>query len=76
MHDLEWAVRGADIVSAATMAREPLIRGAWLHPGQHLDLIGAFRPDMREADDEALLRHPFQEWRRCASRSDGGPPYP
>ena len=56
MHDLEWAVRGADIVSAATMAREPLIRGAWLHPGQHLDLIGAFRPDMREADDEALLR--------------------
>ncbi len=56
MHDLEWAVRGADIVSAATMAQEPLIRGAWLHPGQHLDLIGAFRPDMREADDETLLR--------------------
>ncbi len=56
LHDLEWAVRGADIVSVATMATSPLIHGEWLHPGQHLDLIGAYRPDMREADDEALRR--------------------
>jgi ornithine cyclodeaminase/alanine dehydrogenase-like protein (mu-crystallin family) len=54
--DLETAVRAADIVSAATMSTEPLIRGAWLRPGQHLDLIGAYRPDMREADDAALTR--------------------
>ena len=38
------------------MSREPLIEGAWLTPGQHLDLIGAYRPDMREADDDAIRR--------------------
>ncbi|WP_414898881.1 ornithine cyclodeaminase family protein [Rhodovulum sp. YEN HP10] len=54
--DLEAAVREADIVTSATMATEPLIRGDWLRPGQHVDLIGAFRPDMREADDRALQR--------------------
>ncbi|WP_102109110.1 ornithine cyclodeaminase family protein [Oceaniglobus roseus] len=54
--DLEQAVRAADIVITTTMATEPLIRGDWLRPGQHLDLIGAYRPDMREADDEALKR--------------------
>ncbi|TCO73526.1 ornithine cyclodeaminase family protein [Rhodovulum euryhalinum] len=54
--DLESAVRAADIVTSATMATQPLIRGDWLRPGQHVDLIGAFRPDMREADDAALQR--------------------
>ena len=54
--DLEAAVRGADIVTSATMSRDPLIRGEWLQPGQHVDLIGAYRPDMREVDDLALQR--------------------
>ncbi len=54
--DLETAVRAADIVTSATMATEPLIKGAWLQPGQHIDLIGAYRPDMREADDAALQK--------------------
>ncbi|MCY3983293.1 MAG: ornithine cyclodeaminase [Roseovarius sp.] len=54
--DLETAVKKADIITSATMSTEPLIRGEWLQPGQHIDLIGAYRPDMREADDEALLR--------------------
>jgi len=54
--DLETAVGEADIVTSATMSIEPLIRGDWLQPGQHLDLIGAYRPDMREADDAALQR--------------------
>lgn len=54
--DLEAAVRGADIITSATMSTDPLIKGAWLQPGQHVDLIGAYRPDMREVDDEALLR--------------------
>jgi ornithine cyclodeaminase len=54
--DLETAVREADIVTAATMTSEPLIRGDWLQPGQHIDLIGAYRSDMREADDAALQR--------------------
>ncbi len=54
--DLEAAVRGADIICTATMTTEPLVQGAWLRPGQHLDLIGAYRADMREVDDEALRR--------------------
>jgi len=54
--DLETAVRDAEIIGSATMATEPLIKGAWLQAGQHLDLIGAYRPDMREVDDEALQR--------------------
>ncbi|MGB5556424.1 MAG: ornithine cyclodeaminase [Paracoccaceae bacterium] len=54
--DLEAAVRAADIVTSATMTTEPILRGEWLQPGQHIDLIGAYRPDMREADDAALQR--------------------
>ncbi len=54
--DLEAAVRAADIVTCATMTNAPLILGDWLQPGQHVDLIGAYRPDMREADDVAMRR--------------------
>jgi alanine dehydrogenase len=54
--DLEAAVRWADVVSCATLSREPLVRGSWLKPGQHLDLVGAFTKEMCEADDEALAR--------------------
>ncbi|MFI5013426.1 MAG: ornithine cyclodeaminase family protein [Hyphomicrobiales bacterium] len=54
--DLETAARRADIVSCATLTRQPLIRGEWLKPGAHLDLVGAFSLEMREADDEALRR--------------------
>ncbi|MGB5068927.1 MAG: ornithine cyclodeaminase [Albidovulum sp.] len=54
--DLESAVRHAGIIATATMAREPLIKGAWLQPGTHLDLIGAYTPDMREADSDCFVR--------------------
>nr|WP_232843754.1 ornithine cyclodeaminase [Rhodobacter amnigenus] len=54
--DLEAAVRAADVICTATMATEPLIRGDWLQPGQHLDLIGAYKPGMREVDDSAMRR--------------------
>ncbi len=54
--DLEAAVGKADIIATATMSTEPVLKGAWLRPGQHLDLIGAYRPDMREVDDAALKR--------------------
>ena len=54
--DLEQAVRNADIVTSATMSTKPLIKGEWLQAGQHIDLIGAYRPDMREVDDAALQR--------------------
>ncbi len=54
--DLADAVRQADIISCATLARDPLIQGAWLRPGTHLDLIGGFTPAMRETDDAAVRR--------------------
>jgi ornithine cyclodeaminase/alanine dehydrogenase-like protein (mu-crystallin family) len=54
--DLAEAVAAADIVSCGTLARDPLIRGGWLKPGAHLDLVGGFTPAMREADDEAIRR--------------------
>jgi len=54
--DLEAAVAAADIISCATLATDPLIHGAWLRPGQHLDLIGGFTPKMREADDDCIRR--------------------
>lgn len=54
--DLESEVRAADIVSCCTLAQEPIIRGEWLKSGAHLDLVGAFTPQMREADDTALTR--------------------
>jgi ornithine cyclodeaminase/alanine dehydrogenase-like protein (mu-crystallin family) len=54
--DLPGAVAQADIVTCATMSTQPILQGTWLQPGTHVDLIGAFRADMREADDEVLTR--------------------
>lgn len=54
--DLERAVREADIVSCATTATAPVVHGAWLPAGCHLDLVGGFRRSMREADDAAIAR--------------------
>ena len=54
--NLQAAVAGADVISAATLSTAPLIRGACLKPGQHVDLVGAFNMTMREADDLALQR--------------------
>jgi ornithine cyclodeaminase/alanine dehydrogenase-like protein (mu-crystallin family) len=51
IHGLPAVAGAADIVSCATLATEPVVRGEWLRPGCHLDLIGSFTPAMREADD-------------------------
>lgn len=53
---LEPACRTADVISTVTASTSPLIRGAWLKEGAHLDLIGAFKPDMRECDTEAVTQ--------------------
>ncbi|MBI1245047.1 MAG: ornithine cyclodeaminase family protein [Alphaproteobacteria bacterium] len=53
---LAEAVAWADTISCATLSKEPLVRGEWLRPGQHVDLVGGFTPDMREADDAAIAR--------------------
>ena len=54
--DIENAARAADIISCATMATEPLIKGEWLKPGAHLDLVGSYTPEMHECDEEAIRR--------------------
>ena len=53
---LQDAAREADIISCATLSHQALIAGAWLQPGQHVDLVGAFNLQMREVDDIALKR--------------------
>lgn len=52
--DLPAAVGQADIVAAATMATQPVLQGRWVRPGTHVDLVGAFTPDMRESDDQLI----------------------
>ncbi len=54
--DLETAVKAADVICTATMSNTALVKGEWLQPGQHLDLIGAYKPGMREVDDTAMQR--------------------
>lgn len=54
--DLQRNLAAADIVSCATLAREPILPGAWLKRGQHVDLVGGFTPHMRETDDAAIAR--------------------
>lgn len=70
--DLESGVASADIISCATLSQAPLIRGRWLRPGQHLDLVGAFRPDMREVDDEALQRCELYVDTRAGALAEAG----
>jgi ornithine cyclodeaminase/alanine dehydrogenase-like protein (mu-crystallin family) len=52
--DAESAVRGADVIVTATSSREPVLRGAWLKPGAHVNAVGACLPTWRELDDEAM----------------------
>jgi len=54
--DLAAAAKEADIISVATMSSDPLIEGSWLRQGKHIDLVGSFKPTMREADDEVVRR--------------------
>jgi len=70
--DLETAIRWADVVSCATLSRQPLVPGAWLRSGQHLDLVGAFTPEMREVDDEAIARSELFVDTRIGALSESG----
>jgi len=54
--DLPNSAASADIISCATMSNQPIILGEWLQAGTHLDLVGAFRPDMRETDDAVIQK--------------------
>ena len=65
-------MRQADIISCATASTAPLIDGRWLKPGAHLDLVGSFRPDMREADDACIRRARLFVDDRRATLTDTG----
>jgi ornithine cyclodeaminase len=56
--DLEQAVRSADVISCATSSNQAIVMGAWLKPHAHVDLVGSFKPEMRETDDECM-RHAY-----------------
>ncbi|CAN5624675.1 ornithine cyclodeaminase [soil metagenome] len=70
--DLDAAVTEADVISVATMARDPLIRGDLLRAGAHIDCVGAFLPDRREVDDAVVRRAEiFVDSREAAVHESG-----
>lgn len=70
--DRKDAVAAADIVSCATLSKAPLVEGDWLHEGQHLDLVGAYTPAMRESDDRAVWRARVFVDTRAGALKEGG----
>jgi thiomorpholine-carboxylate dehydrogenase len=69
--DAEQAVRGADVVVTATSATQPVLRGAWLKPGCHVNAVGAPRPDWRELDDGVMAQRLFVDSRASALAESG-----
>lgn len=72
VEDLEAAARNADIISCCTLSKQALIKGAWLKAGTHLDLIGAYTPDMRESDDECVRRASIFVDTKAGALKEGG----
>lgn len=72
VEDREAVARDADIVTCITLSQNPVVSGQWLKKGAHLDLVGAFRPNAREADDDAVLRsRVYVDTRRGALKEAG-----
>jgi thiomorpholine-carboxylate dehydrogenase len=67
----EQAVRGADVVVTVTSSKTPVLKGAWLKPGCHVNAVGACRPDWRELDDEAMSNVVFVDSREGAMKESG-----
>ena len=70
--ELARAVSDSDVISCATSTRQPLVRGEWLRPGQHLDLVGSFTADMREVDDTAMRRASLYVDTRAGTLAEAG----
>ncbi|MEC9347154.1 MAG: ornithine cyclodeaminase family protein [Pseudomonadota bacterium] len=70
--DLDTALGAADVISCATLSREPLVQGDRLRPGSHVDLVGAFTPAMRESDDAAIRRASVFVDTRAGALKEGG----
>ena len=69
--DAERAVRGADVVVVATSSQEPVLHGAWLKAGAHVNAVGANRPTWRELDDDAMTNTLFVDSRASAAQESG-----
>jgi ornithine cyclodeaminase/alanine dehydrogenase-like protein (mu-crystallin family) len=69
--EAESAVRGADVVVTATSATEPVLMGAWLKPGAHVNAVGAGRPNWRELDDEVMANWLVVDSRDAATKESG-----
>ena len=67
----EAAVRGADVIVTVTSSTIPVLKGEWLKPGSHVDAVGAWRPDWRELDDEAMRNVVFVDTRAAAVQESG-----
>ena len=70
--DRKAAVQEADIISCATLSKAPLVEGEWLREGQHVDLVGAYTPQMRESDDRAVQRARLYVDTRAGALKEGG----
>jgi ornithine cyclodeaminase/alanine dehydrogenase-like protein (mu-crystallin family) len=66
------AVRGADVIVVATSSRTPVLRGAWVSPGAHVNAVGACRPDWRELDDDLVRRARLYVDSRAAAIRESG----
>ena len=67
----EGAVRGADVIVTVTNSKTPVLKGAWLKPGCHVNAIGACRPDWRELDDDSMRNVVFVDSREGALKESG-----
>lgn len=67
----EEAVRDADVVVTVTNSREPILKGAWLKRGSHVNAVGSCRPDQRELDDAAMANVVFVDSREGALKESG-----
>lgn len=72
VENLEAAARSADIICCATASTSPVLLGEWIQPGTHIDLVGGFTPDMREADDEVIRRARVYVDSRWLTLNDAG----
>ena len=70
--DRRQAIGEADIISCATLSSTPLVEGDWLREGQHVDLVGAYTPQMRESDDKAVRRARVYVDTRAGALKEGG----
>jgi ornithine cyclodeaminase/alanine dehydrogenase-like protein (mu-crystallin family) len=68
----EAAVRGAHIVCTVTSSRDPVLCGAWISPGTHINLVGSSRLSAREADDDVVARSRFFVDSRTSARAEAG----